>query len=922
MKKKVLKRTAAVILSALLVINCFTGAALADEITEPVVVPYGEHVTIRDDINVKNESVAVCVAAGYPEESLEVIGNVSLTNDSGYSSAVYVEAGAGNATAIITGSVSAKAQDYINALEIRGNRPLSGGTATIKVSDNVSAESKTLAYGVDSNYGVVDVGGNVTAKAGENDGQACGIYSGSDESIKVGGNINVEGLSANGVYAVTEEETTLAVTGSVSATGKAAYGLNLQTFEFRDNDTGETIINPVTGRNKGGNLSVTVGKGITAVSTGTNPDTHPSSQGILFGNFGETLSVDVTGDVTVESPIGRAVGISTLRDEEQIFLLFVPGKSEILVHGNVFSDGIGIALDNYGEDTDINILVEKEIQAETAGVLIRKSRYAEENITTMPKLTVWKIQVNDKGNVVEAQATTRDLPDVGGAPEADYTLASDFEKQIMYIVNVEKPDEGGTIKAVDKDGKSLSQSYDFDVAHEGDKVILAADLDEGYEIAAAYNGVDEKKELSKDEDGNYYIIVPKGGGVNLSVELKKIEYTVKFTDEDGTELQSSSVPYGDKPSYAGETPTKAADNQYTYTFAGWYPEITAVTKDATYKATYESKTKEYAVKFVNEDGTELQSSSVPYGEKPSFAGDPPTKAADEQYTYTFAGWSPEITAVTKDATYKATYTKETKKYTIKFTDEDGTVLQSSDVAYGEKPEYKGDTPTKAATAEFTYTFAGWTTEIATVTGEATYKAKYTESKNSYTIIWQQDDGTEIDRTTVEYGQTPTHAEPTKAATAQYTYTFAGWTPEITAVTGDATYKAAYTSETNKYTVTFKNADGTVLQTVTVAYGETPEYTGEAPAKPEDDENIYTFAGWDQEISAVTGETVFIAVFTATPKAPVPAPATDPVPSPAPEPAQSPTTADNGPVLWIVLLFAGLSGFGAVVVYSRKRARAK
>ncbi|MBP5490677.1 MAG: hypothetical protein J6Y10_08785 [Lachnospiraceae bacterium] len=782
-----------------------------------------------------------------------------------------------------------------------------------------------FAYGIDSQCGIVDVGGNVTATVQEDAGFAIGVSSFYDESIKVGGNVTAEcDNQTAGVIAQTRDVTTLDVAGGVSATGEAVNGLSLQTLEFRDYDTDKTVINPETGRNKGGKLSVTVGKGITAVSTGTNPDTHPSSQGIKFGNFGETLSVDVTGDVTVRSPIRRAVGITTLREEyaDEVFLPFVPGKSEILVHGNVFSDGIGIGLDTLGEDTDINILVENEIQAETAGVLIRKSRYAKENITTMPKLTVWKIQVNDKGNVVEAQATTRDLPDVGGVPEADNTLASDFEKQIMYIVNVEKPDEGGSIKAVDKDGKSLSQSYDFDVAHEGDKIILAADLDEGYEIAAAYNGVDEKKELSKDEDGNYYIIVPKGGGIYLSVELKKIEYTVKFTDEDGTELQSTSVPYGDKPSYAGETPTKAADNQYTYTFAGWDPEITAVTKDATYKATYESKTKEYIVKFVNEDGAELQSSSVPYGEKPSFAGDTPTKAADTQYTYTFAGWTPEITAVTKDATYTATYTKEARKYTIKFTDEDGTVLQSSDVAYGEKPEFKGDTPTKAATAEFTYTFAGWTTEISTVTGEATYKAKYTESKNSYTIIWQQDDGTEIDRTTVEYGQTPTHAEPTKAATAQYTYIFAGWTPEITAVTGDATYKAAYTTETNKYTVTFKNADGTILQTVTVAYGETPEYTGEAPTKPEDDENIYTFAGWDQEISAVTGETVLIAVFTATPKTPVPAPATDPVPSPAPEPAQSPTTADNGPVLWIVLLFAGLSGFGAIVVYIRKRARAK
>ena len=66
--------------------------------------------------------------------------------------------------------------------------------------------------------------------------------------------------------------------------------------------------------------------------------------------------------------------------------------------------------------------------------------------------------------------------------------------------------------------------------------------------------------------------------------------------------------------------------------------------------------------------------------------------------------------------------------------------------------------------------------------------------NNYTIIWLQDDGTFIDYTTVPYGEIPTHADPTKAPTDEYTYTFAGWSPEVVAVTGDATYTATYTSQ--------------------------------------------------------------------------------------------------------------------------------
>ena len=65
------------------------------------------------------------------------------------------------------------------------------------------------------------------------------------------------------------------------------------------------------------------------------------------------------------------------------------------------------------------------------------------------------------------------------------------------------------------------------------------------------------------------------------------------------------------------------------------------------------------------------------------------------------------------------------------------------------------------------------------------------SVNSYTITWLQDDGSLIDKTTVPYGQIPTHVAPTKEPTAEYTYTFAGWAPTIVPVTDNATYIATY-----------------------------------------------------------------------------------------------------------------------------------
>ena len=43
--------------------------------------------------------------------------------------------------------------------------------------------------------------------------------------------------------------------------------------------------------------------------------------------------------------------------------------------------------------------------------------------------------------------------------------------------------------------------------------------------------------------------------------------------------------------------------------------------------------------------------------------------------------------------------------------------------------------------------------------------------------------------------------PTKPETAEVTYAFAGWSPEIVSVTDEATYTATFTTITKTYTIT-------------------------------------------------------------------------------------------------------------------------
>ncbi len=320
----------------------------------------------------------------------------------------------------------------------------------------------------------------------------------------------------------------------------------------------------------------------------------------------------------------------------------------------------------------------------------------------------------------------------------------------------------------------------------------------------------------------------KTAGSLVDFIVDKANYTATWQQDDGSEIDRTTVEHGKTPSHA--IPTKKPDEKYTYTFAGWTPKPAPASGNTTYKATYDATLRKYTIIWRRDDGSEIDRTMVEYGKTPSHAI--PTKDADEKNTYSFAGWTPKPTPVTSNKTYKATYTETKISYNVNcskcgnsFTipyppakdkkvfcpncskvirnrtiiiwqQNDGTEIDRTTVEHGKTPTHA--VPTKETDAKYIYTFAGWTPEPAPVTSSTTYKATYTAKLRNYTIIWQQDDGSEIDRTTVEYGKTPTHAVSTKKADANYTYTFAEWTPKPAPVTGNAIYKATYTQTRISY----------------------------------------------------------------------------------------------------------------------------
>ena len=255
-----------------------------------------------------------------------------------------------------------------------------------------------------------------------------------------------------------------------------------------------------------------------------------------------------------------------------------------------------------------------------------------------------------------------------------------------------------------------------------------------------------------------------------------------------------------------------------YTFAGWFTALTdgeqvqdnaTLTADLTLYAQWTANS--YTVTFEANGGEGSMNQQT-------FTYDVAQALNQNTFTrtgYSFTGWNTqadgngsmygdgaEVQNLTAEAGANITLYAQwsINSYTIRFVNADGTVLQSSEVEYGQTPAYNGETPTKESTAEFDYTFAGWTPKIADVTGEATYKATYTATKRSYTLTVALAEGCEEMGEVSGSGSYEYGTVVTLTATAHEGYKFMQWSDGDTNATrtiiveGEVTLTATFEAE--------------------------------------------------------------------------------------------------------------------------------
>ena len=157
-----------------------------------------------------------------------------------------------------------------------------------------------------------------------------------------------------------------------------------------------------------------------------------------------------------------------------------------------------------------------------------------------------------------------------------------------------------------------------------------------------------------------YMGTPQFNISNVSMDYIEVDEgsvrtgTVVFKNWDGTVISSKEYNIGDVVT-APANPTRPSDSKYNYYFAGWDKAVVNCNGDAIYTATYTTSAITYTVTFKNYDGTVISTGTYSYGDAVSVPANP-TRAADTEYTYTFTGWTPTVTACQGNQTYTAVYT--------------------------------------------------------------------------------------------------------------------------------------------------------------------------------------------------------------------------------------------------------------------------
>ena len=429
---------------------------------------------------------------------------------------------------ISTGSITAEATADGGVPSDPGNR-LIYTTAAGSAVDLTAKESGHITYNADGDV-VLSLIANMEKREVEEKPSTsststykydAGIYTGNSNA---GLKISVVGSGS---------DVTAVINGNVEANSTINYS------EYDDSVTGDVAgviigdnsighsIYPMTSYDKDGNVtykSFKDGSSIDYYPDGTIEEEYNAQTGI-HTEYNENGTKKYEWDAFDHSIHYDENGVEThrtgdLKEKAPI----VSGTANVKIEGDITSNGIGLEVVPTLSGGSVNVVVEGTIKGESGAILVNDNVNAGNF-----NLTVWKIdptvspEYDESGEIIGEEKNYMDVmaPD-GELFINDTAAAEELLKQVQYIIKVDpnlsnaQVNLNGTTKFTDFTGK------EYDVAHEDDKVVIKISADSGYQITGAFNGEGKEETLLRDSDGNYYIVVPRGGGVYLTATVEAI----------------------------------------------------------------------------------------------------------------------------------------------------------------------------------------------------------------------------------------------------------------------------------------------------------------------------------------------------------------------------------------------------------------
>ena len=441
----------------------------------------------------------------------------------------------GDVNGELQGGVMSPGAMAIEGSDLKVNGNVSGGL--VSDSSTVTVNGNVTGNGIDTviaKKGTVTVNGTVTAT---DLSEKTGVLASNGSNLTVGdtevggkestgviaesgskataGNVKVSGEYMTGASAC--GDSTVHVKGDVTATGENSVGIDGETGTIKvggDVSGIEAVVargeaDVTVGGSVSGTLSGIVAVGNASVSVKGDAETKVGPG--VFAQENATVTVDgnVTGGTFYEAPEGY----------EYVYPAIIAGAgTTVIVKGTVSTAernffAVGINCWDAGSQKGTLILEKAKAGGEANAIYVNAAPGAsqEDILNSLPDIVVGELVAKNEDFIWNSY----DNGLYGNDPE-DETIGELNEKiyaTIRYMIRWNNS-EGGSFSV-----NGTSKYGEYDVAQENQELGITIQIAEGYELESISGG---KAQVLQRPDGTWSVIVPRGGGVNLSAVLKRI----------------------------------------------------------------------------------------------------------------------------------------------------------------------------------------------------------------------------------------------------------------------------------------------------------------------------------------------------------------------------------------------------------------